>query len=126
MKQRCYNPNNKYYYRYGGRGITICDEWRNNFLEFYNWAISSGWKKELSIERKNNNKDYSPDNCYWATPKEQSRNTSRNIIFKGEFAVDASIRLGGNTMLIPDRLREGWPIEKAFTTPVGKYTRKAS
>ena len=123
MKDRCTNKNNKYYYRYGGRGIKVCDEWKNDFLEFYNWAILNGWTKGLTIERIDNNKGYYPENCYFATIQQQNRNTSRNVVYNNELATDASIRLGGNKVLVVDRLREGWSIEKAFTTPVGKYTR---
>lgn len=78
MFERCYNPINKRYARYGGRGIKVCYEWQN-FNKFYEWAIENGFSKELSIERINNDKDYSPNNCKWATNKEQSRNRSTNV-----------------------------------------------
>lgn len=56
MKERCYNPNNTYYKNYGARGITICDEWRDNFVEFQKWAIANGYQDNLTIDRINNNK----------------------------------------------------------------------
>lgn len=78
MKQRCYNPNNTYYHRYGGRGITICAEWKQDFKAFYDWAIANGYQDNLSIDRIDNEKGYSPDNCRWVTRKVQERNKSRN------------------------------------------------
>lgn len=76
---RCYNKNNKEYKNYGGRGIFICDEWKENFLNFYDWAILNGYNEninglECSIDRIDNNKGYSPDNCRWVNQKIQSRN----------------------------------------------------
>ncbi len=79
--QRCTNKNAENYKRYGGRGITICDEWRNNFQSFYDWSLSNGYSKSLTIDRKNNEKGYSPDNCRWSTTMVQSNNTRRNHLF---------------------------------------------
>lgn len=74
MKARCYNPNNKAYKNYGGRGIKICQEWLDDFNKFFEWAISSGFKRELTIERIDNDGDYCPQNCTWIPKNEQSRN----------------------------------------------------
>lgn len=74
MKQRCTNPNTRMYYRYGNRGITVCEEW-NNFKPFYDWAIGNGYKYGLTIDRINNDGNYEPDNCQWITLEE---NISKN------------------------------------------------
>lgn len=79
MKYRCENPNYKEYEYYGGRGIKVCDEWKNDFLSFYNWAINNGYQDGLSIDRINTNGNYSPDNCKWATAEEQGNNKRNNI-----------------------------------------------
>ena len=85
MTTRCYNKKYKLYSRYGGRGIKVCDEWKNNFKEFYNWAIN-GWKKELTLDRINNDDDYKPDNCRWVDRVEQANNRHTNYLikYKGE------------------------------------------
>jgi hypothetical protein len=74
IKSRTLNPKNKRYSDYGGRGITICDDWKNDFMSFYNWAMSNGYSDELSIDRINNDGNYEPSNCRWTTPTIQSRN----------------------------------------------------
>lgn len=79
MKKRCYNPHDARYDRYGGRGITVCDEWREDFSVFYKWALENGYADNLTIDRIDNDKGYSPDNCRWADAETQCRNRSSNI-----------------------------------------------
>lgn len=75
MKQRCNNKNNAHYKDYGERDISVCDEWNNNFLSFYSWALENGYQENLTIDRENNNLGYFPDNCRWVEKTTQSRNT---------------------------------------------------
>lgn len=83
MIQRCYNSKHTAYKRYGGRGITVCDEWRSSFLSFQEWAMSTGYDEnaafhQCTIDRIDNDKGYSPDNCRWADAATQNRNKSNN------------------------------------------------
>ena len=81
MKTRCYNINASNYERYGGRGITICDEWKNDFAAFYNWAMSNGYSDDLTIDRINNNGNYEPLNCRWASYSDQNKNKNNTPIY---------------------------------------------
>lgn len=127
MHTRCYNQNNKKYKNYGARGIKICGKWKNDFLSFYEWAMGNGYKKELTIDRVDNDGDYGPENCRWTTLKEQGRNKTNTlkIFYKGEeraikeWAELVGIKYGTIRM----RIRYGWTAEKALTVKDGRYDK---
>lgn len=126
---RCTNPKSQEYRYYGERGITICDEWRNDFKVFYDWAMANGYdetapKGQCTIDRIDNNKGYFPDNCHWISTKMNCRNTRKNRIveFNGEKHTLSEwseiIHIPSNTLT--ERLKRGWSIEKTLTTPAKK------
>ena len=130
MKNRCYNPKHENYVNYNGKGISICDEWKDDFELFYNWSISNGYKKGLSIDRINNNGNYEPSNCRWVTKREQMWNTSKNKIieYKNETRCMAEWCdiLNLNYETIQSRFHRGWNVEKTFETPIRKINKKSN
>ena len=118
MKDRCLNPNYHSYSRYGGRGITICDEWINDSNAFERWAVSNGYSDELSIDRIDNDKGYSPDNCRWVDKITQQNNTSNNLYleYAGRklTASEWARELGISRSVIYERHKKGLPVEKVL------------
>lgn len=90
---RCESPDHAEYYRYGGRGIAICQAWRADFAKFKSWADSNGYADGLQIDRIDNDKGYSPENCRWVTPKQNANNTNRNrrVLFRGKMLTCSEI-----------------------------------
>lgn len=121
MRQRCSDSNATDYERYGGRGIRVCAEW-NDFRIFYEWAMANGYRDDLTIDRTDNDGNYNPDNCRWATRRQQANNkrNSRRITFHGKTKTLAgwSRALAIDHSLLRYRLAR-WDIERAFITPVG-------
>lgn len=119
MKQRCTNPTNHCYSRYGGRGIKICDKWLNDFHSFEKWAKESGYKKGLTIDRIDNDKGYSPENCRWVTMNVQQNNRRTNRIETYEGVTDTVANLcrfyGRDYWLVNNRLQKGKNIEEAMS-----------
>lgn len=118
MKNRCNNTKCKAYKDYGQRGIKVCDEWQENFMNFYDWAIKSGYKDELSIDRIDNNKGYSPDNCRWATQREQANNTrlTKKVTILGETKTfyEFEKQYGIPAQLMHSRYNKGFRDEKVI------------
>ena len=122
MIYRCYNPKNKWYKHYGGRGITVCDEWLNDKEAFYKWAIENGYKQGLEIDRKDNNSEYSPQNCHWVTRAQNTNNREITlfITYKGETKPLAEVAEENhiNPRVLYNRIfLNGWDVDKAVETP---------
>jgi hypothetical protein len=126
MKLRCYDVGNKDYANYGERGIGICAEWKDDYAAFRSWAYANGYADNLTIERKDYNADYCPENCIWITLAEQTRNKRNNV----------RVQYGGKTWVLSELCAEkglkyitiygrifhrGWSIERAIEEPIHPY-----
>lgn len=122
IKKRCFNEKCERYSDYGGRGITMCDEWANDFDTFADWGKENGYELGLSIDRIDNDGNYEPSNCKWSTCLEQGRNKRDNkyVEYKGELKALSEwcdiLNLKYDT--IHARIEKGWDIETAFTKPI--------
>lgn len=124
IKYRCSNPNDDRWEDYGGRGITVCKEWTDSYEAFRDWAIANGYRDDLTIDRIDVNGNYEPGNCRWITNQKQQNNRRDNhyITYKGEthtITEWARIYGVGENCLV-HRIRRGWDVERAFTTPMQK------
>ncbi len=122
MKQRCYDTNQSHYRLYGGRGITVCGNWLNNPLSFYEWAYANGYVKGLSIDRIDNNKGYTPYNCRFVEKKEQAcnRRTNWEIIIDGKANTLSGWcrEFGMNRNTVKGRIKRGYSAIDALTMPL--------
>lgn len=122
MVSRCHNTADKDYKNYGNRGITVCVEWLADRSTFFGWALANGYSGNLSIDRVNNNKGYSPDNCRWATTVEQSRNKRQNVFIKIKEEVKTTAEWSKDYHIDPStiwhRISMGWDPVDAVTKPI--------
>jgi len=128
MISRCYNEKIKEYKNYGGRGVIVCEEWRNSFDSFYQWAINNGWENGLSLDRYPNNETgiYEPSNCRWANDDQQQNNKRDNVLISAfgetktrmQWVNDS--RCSVSYMTLKQRIKHNWPIEEAITKKAQK------
>lgn len=122
MKTRCYNPNYDKYQYYGGKGVTICDEWKTSYEAFEAWALSHGYTDKMTLERKDVNGNYYPENCCWVSWKDQANNRTSNhyITYKGKTKtlMQWCDYYGLDYARVSQRIYNGWPVKKAFFEPI--------
>lgn len=130
MKARCYRKTTAPFKKYGGRGITVCDEWRNSFQAFCEWAMAHGYEDGLSLDRIDVNGNYEPSNCRWVSMKEQENNRSNNVKleYNGESRTIAewSEILGIRWDVLYHRVQRGWSTERILATPKRQYKKKGT
>lgn len=129
MKGRCQNPNRTKYSLYGARGITVCDEWQS-FANFHKWAMANGYRDNLTIDRLDNDGNYCPGNCRWATTLEQNsnRSCSLKVLFAGEVRTISEVAAltGTDYFFLRARLKRGMDIDTALSTPRKTHKRRDS
>lgn len=127
MKNRCYNKNNTAYENYGGRGIGVCQEWLDDFINFYQWTMANGYRDDLTLDRIDVNGNYEPSNCRWATQETQCNNKRDNakVTYKGETKTITQwareLNIHPNTLY--SRIEKlDWDIDRAFSEKPRKYS----
>lgn len=129
MINRCHNSSNIQYKDYGGRGIKVCEEWKNDFISFYNWAMANGYDDTLTIDRIDVNGNYEPNNCRWVNMQKQNNNRRNNhiIIYNGERKTleewSRILPINISSAELRYRIMNNWSIEKAFKTPVRRFDK---
>lgn len=141
MKNRCYNEKNIHYQNYGGRGITVCDEWLNKeivcypstkgWLAFKEWALSNGYREDLTLDRIDTDKSYSPENCRWISQKCQQNNRRNNrlVTYKGKTQTlsEWCDELHLNYKTVSTRINNyHWSVERAFEEAIGNVPDMAT
>ena len=130
MKQRCYNQNHEGYKYYGARGVAVCGEWKSNYESFKNWSLSNGYGDGLTIDRINADGDYCPENCRWASAKEQANNRRNNRVVEydgKQFTIAQLSEMTGLSYRVLDyRLSQGWEVKKAIEQPSKRRKSRAS
>lgn len=119
IKSRCLRENDDKYKYYGGRGIKVCKEWLDDFMNFYNWAMSNGYREGLTIERKNVDGDYCPVNCEWIPFEKQSFNKTNTIRDSNNASIAEMAREVGivSPQIARDRYKSGWSLHDAISIP---------
>lgn len=128
LRQRCYYSKSISYKYYGAKGVTVCDEWLNDFPTFYNWSIENGYEKGLQIDRIDLNGNYEPSNCRWVdrTTNMNNRTASRMVTYNGKTQTmsEWARELGVNYCTLQHRIDFGkGTFEEAFSKPIQKYTK---
>lgn len=123
IRNRCYSHNNTMFHRYGGRGIIMCEAWKNDFMIFHNWCCENGWEEGLTIDRRDNDGNYEPLNCRFVSKVVNNNNQERNLIvtYNGEkipFSILLrKLNLHSKYSTYHSRLKKGWPLDKVLSVP---------
>lgn len=124
MRNRCNREKDREYKHYGGKGIKVCDEWKNDFKPFMEWALSNGYNDTLTIDRINVDGNYEPDNCRWITRKEQNNNMTSNVRLTHNGIThnlkEWSVITGISYPTLQGRIRRGWKTEDILFKPIDK------
>lgn len=119
MKSRCTNPKATRYATWGGRGITICDEWSNDFQSFYDWSMTHGYQDDLTIDRIDPDGNYEPENCRWVSYQKQNLNKKSIPVYEVNGIVfhqsEVERLFGVKRTTFQQRLKRGWTVERAVT-----------